>query len=623
MSTVLKARSRGVRALTKRRESVKSATTPYTALDFDHIDTRAQQLADHIEIHFEDLAHILLEYESYEVVVDEISRTLDLLRNLKENRKYFQLRIGEVATFLPRNQPLYALTCFVIIPSFMASAVHFRIPHGMRHFFPKLLALLQIYQNYPNIIVSFSLRAEFLRERTALRVNPKTKESWPVTDAVIFTGTPVHADQLRFLFDRRILFIANGAGHNPVVVSSDADIAKAVAATLTLQLYNQGQDCAAPNSVLVHKKIFPLFLHQLRNGLRATGVGDYRDRQCRVGPISEPKDLVRVQDFLIENRQWLDSTTPGIIRTSTATLEPTIISKPLKAGGNFAEIFAPIIFLQEYDADPDLALYFEDPRYAPNAMYVTLYGTSTYVKKLVGRTVSGKVMHDKNSFLHNTHLHAPGVERGTQPYGGSGYGASSLSINGKIICKATLPQRDLYEWIAKPVARRHAQGMVTMDLRGYKNITYKDIRKLMKIKSSQQALIPDSSGAVDEAMYLDSQILRTSGKRYIRVGADLVFRLLKIPNVEYISSLGPDDQRHIRALRTLLLSKTSIPSDEFQTRLYAFPVEPTMTKEEKQACQLRFFRHVYQLLFGCKSGPRLGQFLIEGDRGHICALLDV
>ena len=256
-------------------------------------------------------------------------------------------------------------------------------------------------------------------------------------------------------------------------------------------------------------------------------------------------------------------------------------------------------------------------------MYVTLYGTSAYVKKLIGRTVGGKVMHDKNSFLHNTHLHAPGVERGTRPYGGSGYGASSISINGKIICKATLPQRDLYEWIAGPVVRRQAQGTARTDLRGYKNITYKDIRKLLKIKSSQQTPMSDSSNAVDGAVYLDSQLLQTSDKRYIKIDEDLVFRLLKVPNVEYVSTLGPDDLKHLGTLRELLLSKTSISSDEFQTRLYALPVESTMTKEEKQTRQLRFFRHIYQLLFGCKSGPRIGQFLIEGDREHLCALLDV
>ena len=40
-------------------------------------------------------------------------------------------------------------------------------------------------------------------------------------------------------------------------------------------------------------------------------------------------------------------------------VEPTIISKPLVEGGNFDEVFSPLIFVQQYDDDSDLVLYFE------------------------------------------------------------------------------------------------------------------------------------------------------------------------------------------------------------------------------------------------------------------------
>lgn len=622
MPTRLKASPADTRRVLKRRTSVKEIRVPYAPLDFKKIEKQAQQLADTIEVHFEGLAHILLEYESYEVVVDEVARTLDLLRNLTENKKYFKLRIGEVATFLPRNQPLYAFTCFVIVPSFMASAVHFRIPHSMRHFFPKLLVLLNIYQQFTNIVVSHASRTNFLLERTALRVNPKTNEDIPVTNVVIFTGMPAHADQLRFIFDHRTLFVSNGAGHNPVIASSDADIEKAVATTLTLQLYNQGQDCAAPNAVLVHKSIFPLFLHQLRDGLRAVGVGDYRDRQSRVGPISDPKDLVRIQDFLIENRRWLDSTTPGTIRTNTATLEPTIIAKPLREGGNFTEIFAPIIFLQEYEKDSDLALYFEDSRYAPNAMYVTLYGTSGYIRKLIGRSIGRRVLHGRASFLHNTHLHAPGVERGIQPYGGSGCGASSLSIKGRTISKATLPQRDIYEWVAKPIIRRKSLTKFRASVRAYSLLSYKNIRKLLKLKPVQQESLVDTNDA-NGVMYIDTLALQVNKHRYVKVSTDLTFQLLEEPNRDYIARLRPPDLNFIRVLRKSLLNKRTTLIPDLTTQLYALTVRPTMSKREKRVQQLQFFQHIYNLLFGHKSGPRLGQFLAEADRKPICELLDV
>lgn len=596
--------------------------TPYSAINFADAEQLSNILADRIETRFEELAHILLEYESYEVVLDEIERTLDLLRNLKENEEYFKIRTGAAAAFLPRNQPLYAFTCFVIIPSLMASEVHFRIPHSMKHFFPKLLALLEIPNTFRNIVVSHSPRAEFLRERSALRVNPSTRESIPVTEAVIFTGTPVHADQLRMIFDQRTLFITNGSGHNPVVVSKDADIRTAIEAVLTLQLYNQGQDCAAPNAVLVHEAIYPDFLRTLRDEIRAVRVGDYRDRKSRVGPISDPKDLVRVQDFLIDHRKWLDPTTPGIIRAYDAILEPTIITKPLKEGGNFNEIFAPAMFLQKYSDDSELSLYFEDPKYAMNAMYVTVFGSSSYVKNLIGRPIEGKILHDERSFLQNTHLHSHGAERGTEPYGGNGYGASNLSIDGVITPKATLPQRDIYEHVAKPLLTKSIRDKKLESVRGATEIVYKDTQKLMRLKSAEGNGDQDSS-LVSETTYIDTDGIVAEGHRYTKLDEDRLHRLLEKPNADYIAKLELADLETIRSLRTLLLEESLPPLEEFATVLYAIAVRPGDDEKQKRQRQRQLFLHSYQLLFNKTSGPRLAEFLTDVDREHVCLLLDV
>lgn len=588
----------------------------YSPISFNDVKQKAESLADLIESRFEEIAHTLLEYESYEVVVDEIARTLDILRSLEENETYFKMRVGEITTFLPRNQPLYAFTCFVIVPSLMAGAVHFRIPHSMKHFFPRLLAQLKIQETFPNIFVSHSPRAEFLKERTALRVNPKTKETVPVTDAVIFTGTPLHAEQLRVAFDNRTLFISNGAGHNPIVVSDTANIDDAVQAVLTLQLYNQGQDCAAPNAILVHSAIFTQFLRTLRDEIRTVRVGDYRDRKCRVGPISDPKDLVRVQDFLIDNRKWLDPTTPGIIRAYDAILEPTIIQKPLKEGGNYDEIFAPVMFIQKYESDADLALYFEDALYAPHAMYLTVYGNSDYVDGFVGREINGKILHEKSSLLKNIHLHAEGMERGTQPYGGNGHGASSFSINGVITAKATLPQRDIFE----QVTLSFIKGERDTDIAKYTEISHKNVQKLLRTKETESS---DQDERISSGpQYIDKELFQDIEKRYLLLKDEEVQRLLAEPNIAYLSELNPQAVEWLRTLRELLKEVAMISLEDFETKLYAIPVEEGMEKKEKRTAQLQFFRHVYRVLIGKDSGPKLAQFLREIDRDHTLALLD-
>ena len=595
---------------------------PYTPLDFSDINRRANLFADLIERNFDQLSEILLQYESYEVVKDETDRTLDLLRNLDENKEYFQLRVNEIAAFLPRNQPLYAFTCFVIIPSLMASKVHFRVPRGMRHFFPELLKVLKVQEQFPNVAVSNLTRLEFLRARSALRIDPTTDESSPTTDAVIFTGTSLHAEQLRKVFDSRTLFISNGSGHNPVVISKDANIELAVEAVLALQFYNQGQDCAAPNAILIHKDVHESVLALLREKLSTIKTGQYRDKTCSVGPISDPKDLVRIQDFLIDHREWLDEKYSGIIHAHEAIVEPTMVLKPLRKGGNFKEIFAPVIFAQMYEQDADLALYFENPEYRPNAMYVTLYGTSAYVSSLVSKTFDGKVLHDKTTILHNMHLHALGMERGVRPYGGYGRAASSVAINGKLTSKPTLPQRDIYEALVKPILKHESADAHRRNLEKLTKIEYKNVEKLLRLIVRNEHSHEHEHRS--RSMYIDLRaVKKIKGHDFAVIPEDDVYQLLENPNSEYISQLRPVDIANMAKLLTLLDTRANLDFDDFKTALYAIPVKTGVSDDEKKSHQREFFQHVYHLLFGKKSGPRLAQFFSDVNLGEIRELLNI
>lgn len=143
-----------------------------------------------------------------------------------------------------------------------------------------MLSLLNFEKLVPNAKISDLERLSFLKDRSAIRRNSRSGETEPVTAAVIFTGTSHHANQLRRVFDQRTLFITNGAGHNPIVVGTGANISAAVDATLSVSLYNQGQDCAAPNSVLVLQDVYDEFIQYLRKKVLAVSVGHYSNREC-------------------------------------------------------------------------------------------------------------------------------------------------------------------------------------------------------------------------------------------------------------------------------------------------------------------------------------------------------
>jgi len=416
----------------------KIATKP---LNFEEIDARAKAFADYLDENRDKVASALNSYETWDTAQDEIDRALDLLRNLDKNREFFEKEAGPVTSFLPLNQPIYATVCFGVVPSLMCEEVHVRPPTAVHPKFKELTKILDFEKEFPNLHISYQDREEFVKSRK------------DVTQTVIFTGNPKSAKDVRNAFPKECLFILNGAGHNPLVVTESADIEKAVESTLRTALQNQGQDCAAPNTILVHKDKLPeykaLLLEKLKEIEEQGRVGNsYADQKVTVGPNSDIDHATNIAQLMGDNRQYFIH--GGEINIATGLIKPAVFEKPLAKGGNYEEAFAPLIFVQEYENDAALAQYFEDKegRYKKNAMYVSVFGepdaetASPYVASLIA-----KGMHTKGNIYHNTDLHA--AEHGYDPYGGLGVDASSASADYLTRPGATLPQRDIWLYAVK------------------------------------------------------------------------------------------------------------------------------------------------------------------------------
>jgi lysyl-tRNA synthetase class 1 len=425
------------------------------SIDFTSKQNIALQIVDTIRSKKHQLIITLTQYETIKTAEDEIERTIDLLTSLDENIDYFKEVVGQVAVFMPSNQPLYSFACFAIVPSLMAAKVYVKSPEIMNGFYEKMLKILNVKKDLKNIEYLKLTRDECLSIFTATTLDHETNKRFPDFDAVIFTGTTENADRLRKKFHPSTLFIANGSGHNPIVVTETAAVEKAIDGIMSVRTYNQGQDCAAPDSILVHRDLYDNVIERMRTEIQKLTVGSYNSPTTDIGPISRPETLPLIEGFLTANHQYLDESTDGVIRTRSTIVEPTLIAKPLANGPNFTEIFAPVFVVQQYDDDRDLALYFEDARYAANAMYITIYGKSDYIAEFL-ESDQGKKIHDQSTVLFDIDLHKPGVERGVAPYGGYGRGASCVSKDGIIMSGPTLPQRELFEYLVtkKPLARK-------------------------------------------------------------------------------------------------------------------------------------------------------------------------
>lgn len=383
-----------------------------------------------IESRRETIISILMEYETHWVAADEMWRALDLLKNLKENKTYFGQRTGLIKVFLPQNQPLYALTCFVIVPSFQARKLQFRPPQSAYRLFEKLLKELDFHQFFPNVNAWFGDREGF------------TIKDADITDAVIFTGSSETGLNLRKLFSEKSLFILNGSGHNPIVVTETADLEQAVENILKVSLYNQGQDCSAPSSILIHEmaqeEFKKLLLHRLKKIEHL--VGPYENRDTLVGPNTNGSHVVKTAELFRKNKKYY--LYGGDINPINQLIFPTVFLKPLVKGPVFEEYFAPVIMLQPYTDDRDLKIYFEHPRYFQNAMYLTVFGKSPYVESL-----KSKNLHLDSNIIYNSNVQD--IKRGYIEYGGLGPRASCVYWGSTKIPGATLPQREIFRFLLR------------------------------------------------------------------------------------------------------------------------------------------------------------------------------
>jgi lysyl-tRNA synthetase class 1 len=99
--------------------------------------------------------------------------------------------------------------------------------------------------------------------------------------------------------------------------------------------------------------------------------------------------------------------------------------------------------------------------------------------------------------------------------------------------------------------------------------------------------------------------------------------LLENPNRAYLEALDEESRGHVDALRTQLREEGGESVGELERLVYAVPKKDGMDEKELKKAQRAFFGHVYNLLIGRDTGPRLGTFLWAADRKKVRELLSV
>jgi len=123
-------------------------------------------------------------------------------------------------------------------------------------------------------------------------------------DGITFTGSEQIGIQVgEGAFKRGAKYQLEMGGKNPVIVAEDADISKAVDATISGGLRSTGQKCTATSRVIVHEKVYEEFKEKLVSQVKQLKVGSGLEESTWMGPCASASQLETVKSYIAKGKE--------------------------------------------------------------------------------------------------------------------------------------------------------------------------------------------------------------------------------------------------------------------------------------------------------------------------------
>ncbi|WP_233838469.1 NAD-dependent succinate-semialdehyde dehydrogenase [Paraburkholderia sp. ZP32-5] len=258
--------------------------------------------------------------------------------------------IGPVAAFTPWNFPAItpsrklsaalAAGCSVIIkPGEECPATTLAIARCL-HDAGLPAGVLQVVFGVPDAISSFLIASPIIRK-------------------VTFTGSVPVGRLLAARAAEGVKPISlELGGHGPVLVFGDADVDEAARLGAANRFRGTGQICISSTRFIVQRSIYERFADSFVAAARALKVGDGLTPGMQVGPLSNPRQLAKIEAMVADAVQHGAKVLAGGKRIEGAGYfyEPTVLADvPMSARVMQEEPFGPIAILLPFD-DVDDAL---------------------------------------------------------------------------------------------------------------------------------------------------------------------------------------------------------------------------------------------------------------------------
>jgi phenylacetaldehyde dehydrogenase len=188
-------------------------------------------------------------------------------------------------------------------------------------------------------------------------------------------------------------------GKNAAALLPDVNIDDAAGGILQTAYVYQGQVCAAPERLYVHKSIVALFIEKLSTALQRMKIGSPLDESAQFGPLANLEHLEKVMGYLDRARANNKIFCGGKrIERAGFYVEPTVVlangrDDPLLR----EEIFGPIVTIMPFETDDELVAAMNDSPYGLTASVWT--NDLSRAMRLIPRIEAGTVYLNMHTFL--------------------------------------------------------------------------------------------------------------------------------------------------------------------------------------------------------------------------------
>ena len=253
----------------------------------------------------------------------------------------------------------------------------------------------------------------------------------PGVDGITFTGSyDVGFNQVYREFAKEFPkpVVVEMGGKNPAIISSSADVDKAVSGVYRSAFGMGGQKCSACSRVYVHKDIYDEFINKLVEKTKGTVIGDPLKKETFLGPLVNKNAQDDYKRFMDKARADGKVIYGGKVLTDGGYangyyVEPAIISGlPHEHELVQGELFVPIVFVKKVDSMEQAMKEANDVEYGLTAGF---FGAENEVQWFLDNIQAGTVYVNREAGA------TTGAWPGFQTFGGwKASGSSGRNIGG-------------------------------------------------------------------------------------------------------------------------------------------------------------------------------------------------